>query len=267
MFSLFFLLLFFCCCCYIHIISDTIVHISVDKCIESNDHCHQKCWKPCKWKWKNKQTWKGKRIFCASQLWSSTCINESRHWDTQGCRSSLDSYPKQIHKSISCLFFFVVVFFVVVTYTSFRILSSIFPWISVLRATAIVTRNVGNGSKWKCCKCCKWKWKCCKWKCKNKQRHKKENVFIVHHNCEVALASMNPGTEIHKAVEVRYILTPSKSIKIFLVCSDIEYFDNFQVQHYSFHHHPSKGNEVKIVDCDGNSYTQKLRQEQQKNNG
>ena len=153
MFSLFLLLLFFCCCCYIHIISDTIVHISVDKCIESNAHCHQKCWKPCK-----------------------------------------------------C-------------------------------------------------------------KCKNKQRHKKENVFFVHHNCEVPLASMNPGTEIHRAVEVRYILTPSKSIKIFLVCSDIEYFDNFQVQHYSFHHHPSKGNEVKIVDCDGNSYTQKLRQEQQKNNG
>ena len=83
-------------------------------------------------------------------------------------------------------------------------------------------------------------------------------------NCEVPLASMNPGTEIHKAAEVRYILTPSKSIKIFLVCSDIEYFDNFQVQHYPFHHHPSKGNEVKVVDRDGNSYTQKLRREQRK---
>ena len=34
--------------------------------------------------------------------------------------------------------------FFFVTYTSFRILSSIFPWMSVLRATAIVTRNVGN---------------------------------------------------------------------------------------------------------------------------
>lgn len=106
--------------CYVHIISDTIVHISVDKCIESNSDCHQKCWKPCKWKWKNKQ------------------------------------------------------------------------------------RNKLN---------------------------KEENVFFVDLNCEVPLASINAGTEIHKAAEVRYILTPSKSIKIFLVCSDIEYFDNFQVQH------------------------------------
>lgn len=116
MFSLIFVFFF----CYVHIISDTIVHISVDKCIESHSDCHQKCWKPCKWKWKNKQ------------------------------------------------------------------------------------RNKLN---------------------------KEENVFFVDLNCEVPLASMNAGTEIHKAAEVRYILTPSKSIKIFLVCSDIEYFDNFQVEH------------------------------------
>lgn len=135
------------------------------------------------------------------------------------------------------------------TYASFRILPSTFPWISVFIPTAIVTRNVGNPANGSG---------------KTNKEIKRKTYFFVGHNCDVSLASMNAGTETYKAAEIRYIFTPSKSIKVFLVCGDIEYFDNFQVQQYSFHHHPSKGNEVKVVYRDGNSYTHRLRREERK---
>ena len=43
---------------------------------------------------------------------------------------------------------------------------------------------------------------------------------------------------------INRFITPCKAIEIHVVCGNIEDFDDFQIQHNSFHHHPSKSNEI-----------------------
>lgn len=39
-------------------------------------------------------------------------------------------------------------------------------------------------------------------------------------------------------------ITPCEAIEIHSACGNVEDFNDFQIQHYSFHNHPSKRNQV-----------------------
>ena len=55
-------------------------------------------------------------------------------------------------------------------------------------------------------------------------------------------------------------ITPCEAIKIYVVCGNVEDLDDFQIQHNSFHNHPSKSNQVQIVYCYSNNNAHSLKE-------